>query len=85
MLARFAVQREIPYPLLSDPGSRRIDAFGLRDPQHKRGSLAYGLPQPAIFIVSRDGVIPAKLTEEGYKTRPRLEAMLASIDRLPAR
>lgn len=85
VLARFASQRDIPYPLLSDPGSRTIDAFGLRDPQYKPGSFAYGVPQPAIFIVSRDGVVRAKLAEEGYKTRPPLAAVLASIDRLPAR
>lgn len=85
VLARFAAQRDINYPLLSDPGSRTIDAFGLRDPQYKPGSFAYGVPQPAIFIVSRDGVVRAKLAEEGYKTRPPLEAVLSSIDRLGPR
>mgnify|MGYP000861745880 CR=1 FL=1 len=85
VLARFTAQRDINYPLLSDAGSRTIDAFGLRDPQYKPGSLAYGVPQPAIFIVSRDGLIRAKLAEEGYKTRPPLEAVLASIDRLGPR
>jgi peroxiredoxin len=85
VLARFTAQRDINYPLLSDPGSRTIDAFGLRDPQYKPGSLAYGVPQPAIFVISRDGIIRAKLAEEGYKTRPPLEAVLSSIDRLAPR
>jgi peroxiredoxin len=85
VLSQFAQQRDIPYTLLSDEGSKTIDAFGLRDPQYKVGSMAYGVPQPSIFIISPKGVIRAKLAEEGYKTRPPLSAVLAAIDQLPSR
>lgn len=84
VLAAFAAARGITYPLLSDAGSRTIDAFGLRDPQYPAGSIAYGVPQPAIFVVSPKGVLRAKLAESGYKTRPAVEAVLAAIDTLPA-
>ena len=84
VLAKFAAERGITYPLLSDAGSKTIDAFGLRDPQYPADSPAYGVPEPAIFIVSPKGVIRAKLAEQGYKTRPPVEAVLAAIDTLPA-
>ena len=80
VLAKFAQAHDIDYPLLSDTGSKTIDAFGIRDPQYPQGSFAYGVPRPAIFIVAPDGTIRAKLAEEGYKTRPPLAAVLAAID-----
>ena len=82
-LADFAQRRGINYTLLSDIGSRTIDAFHLRDPQYKPGSLAYGVPQPSIFVISPDGVIRAKLADEGYKVRPDNVAVLAAVDALP--
>ena len=82
VLRTFAGRRQIGYALLSDEGSRTIDAFGLRDPQYKPGSMAYGVPQPAIFIISPQGVIRANLAEEGYKKRPQVEAVLAAVDGL---
>jgi peroxiredoxin len=82
VLNGFVQEREINFELLSDDGSKTIDALGLRDPQYKEGHFAYGVPQPGIFIVSPKGVIRAKLAEEGYKTRPSLEAILAAIDHL---
>lgn len=85
ILKGFAARREINYTLLSDEGSKTIDAFGLRDPQYKPDSYAYGVPQPSIFIISPKGVIQAKLAEEGYKTRPPLSAVLEAIDALPKR
>lgn len=85
VLAGFAAKRDINYPLLSDSGSVTIDAFGLRYPQYKPGSMAYGVPQPAIFVVASDGTVRASLAEAGYKTRPPLDAVLKAIDALPAR
>lgn len=82
VLTRFAEQREIPYAFLSDTGSTTIDAFKLRDPQYKPESLAYGVPMPAIFVISPRGVVQAKLSEEGYKTRPPVVAVLAAVDGL---
>ena len=79
VLAAFSAKNAIPYIMLSDKGSVAIDAFGIRDPQYKEGSKAYGVPQPAIFIVGRDGVVRAKLAEEGFKVRPSPEAVLAAV------
>ncbi len=80
ILAAFAAQRRIQYKLLSDPGSVTIDAFALRDPQYQPGSFAFGVPKPAIFVISRKGMIEAKLAEEGFKVRPSVQAVLAALD-----
>lgn len=82
VLAKFAEKYGVSYDLLSDEGSRMIDAFGIRDPQYKANSRAYGVPMPAIFIVNKKGIVRAKLAEEGYKTRPPAEAILATVDSL---
>jgi peroxiredoxin len=83
VLSDFTEKRGINYPLLSDKGSVTIDAWALRDPQYKPDSMAFGVPMPGIFIIGPNGKVRAKLAEAGYKTRPPLEAVLASIDRLP--
>ncbi len=84
VLAAFAKRRDIPYVLLSDAGSRMIDAFKLRDPQYPPGNLAYGVPQPSIFIISPTGVVQAKLAEEGYKNRPPVEAVVGAVEKVIA-
>ncbi len=83
VLADFTAKREINYTLLSDKGSTTIDAWALRDAQYKPDSMAYGVPMPAIFVLAPNGTIRAKLAEQGYKTRPPVEAVLAAIDALP--
>lgn len=82
VLTRFAEARMINYPLLSDAGSTTIDAWGLRDPQYKPDSIAYGVPRPAIFVISKTGRIDAKLMMDGYKVRPSVDAVVAAVDAL---
>lgn len=82
VLAGFAAQRQVGYTLLSDPGSVTIDAFKLRDPQYKPDNFAYGVPMPAIFVLSPKGVVQAKLAEEGYKVRPSVQAVLDAVDKV---
>lgn len=79
-LAQFKARRQLGYTLLSDQSSKVIDAFGLRDPQYPPGHRAHGVPQPAIFVISRAGVIQGKLAEEGYKNRPPAPAVLEAVD-----
>ena len=82
MLSTFAAKYNVTYKMMSDKGSAMIDAFGIRDPQYKEGSRAYGVPKPAIYIVDKSGVVRAKLAEEGYKIRPPAEAIVAAVDGL---
>lgn len=80
--ADFIQKRGLKYPLLSDPKSEIIDRYKLRDPQYKKGSRAYGVPQPVIFILDRDGVVKAKLYEDTYTKRPPVKLVLQTIDAL---
>jgi peroxiredoxin len=80
VLQRFADKQHIQYQLLSDAGSTTIDAFKLRDPQYAPGSMAYGVPMPAIFVISPKGVVKAKLAKEGFKMRPSVQEVLAAVD-----
>ncbi len=80
--AEFIQKRGLKYPLLSDPKSEIIDRYKLRDPQYKQGSRAYGVPQPVIFILDRDGVVKAKLYEDTYTKRPPVKLVLETIDTL---
>jgi peroxiredoxin len=84
VLAGFAKKYGVTYKMTSDKGSAMIDAFGIRDPQYKEGSRAYGVPKPGIFIVDRKGIVRAKLAEEGYKVRPPSEAIIAAVNALHA-
>ncbi len=79
-LALFAEKQGVGYTLLSDDGSKMIDAFKLRDPQYPAGNLAYGVPKPSIFILDRTGIVRAKLALEGYKVRPDNDAILKAVD-----
>jgi peroxiredoxin len=78
--ADFADKRHIEFTFLSDPDSRVIDLYNLRDPQYPPGSKAYGVPRPIIFILDPKGKIQAKLYEETFKTRPPVGAVIAKID-----
>ena len=80
--AEFIQKRGLKYPLLSDPKSEIIDRYRLRDPQYKKGSRAYGVPQPAIFILDKGGVVKAKLYEDTYTKRPPIGLVIETIDRL---
>ena len=67
-LKTFSDANEIPFPLLSDEGSKTISAYGLL---FKRG-----LPHPGTILVDQSGVIRAKLFEDGYKTRHTIDELV---------
>ncbi len=81
-LARFANRQNIAYTLISDPESKIIDGFGLRNADYGPESIAHGVPHPAIFVIDSKGVVRAKLMEEGYKARPEIADVLAAAQNL---
>lgn len=82
VLSAFAEKQGVGYTLLSDDGSKLIDAYRLRDPQYAAGSFAYGVPRPSIFVIDARGVVRAKLALEGYRVRPANDAIVAAVDGL---
>ena len=77
ILKRFAAKKSIAYPLLSDTGSKTIDAYGIRN-KEATGRTS-GIPYPGTFVVGTDGVIRAKLFLEGYEKRASTEAIVTAL------
>ncbi|MDA0349849.1 MAG: peroxiredoxin family protein [Verrucomicrobia bacterium] len=77
ILDRFSNKQSIGYTLLSDPGSKTIDAYKIRNMDVKPGRTE-GIPHPTIFLLDNKGVIAAKLREESIRVRPTLEEIMAA-------
>ena len=74
--AAAAAKLGLTFPLLSDTGSKIIDAYGIRNAEAK--GKAEGVPPPVVFIVDRAGVIRAKLMRAGYRDRPESAEIIAA-------
>lgn len=77
VLKRFAAKKSITYPLLSDTGSKTIDAYGIRN-KEATGRTS-GIPYPGTYVIGTNGVIHAKLFLEGYKERASTEAIVQAL------
>jgi peroxiredoxin Q/BCP len=77
VLARFTERRKITYPLLSDPGSKTIRAYGILNTEAK--GKAEGIPYPGTFVLENRGVIRAKLFLDGYRERVSTDELLKAI------
>lgn len=69
ILARFAKDKKIGYPLLSDPGSKVIGSYKILLSPGRKGSRLAGVPHPGTFIIGQNGKIIAKLAHDGYRNR----------------
>jgi hypothetical protein len=76
-LARFADERGLTFPLLSDRGSEVIRRFGLLNTTVEPGNLAYGVPFPGTFLLDREGRVVARYFEEVYQERNTVASILA--------
>ncbi len=76
VLKRFADERGITFPLLSDPGSAIIRSYGLLNTGNAVGSRAYGVPYPGTFMLDRRGVVVARYFEEAYQERNTVSSIL---------
>jgi len=79
-LKSFAEASGITYPLLSDAGSKTIDAYGIRntamDGKKFGANDLSGVPHPGTYIIDKEGVIQKKLFLERYQTRHTTEQLL---------
>ena len=80
ILKRFSDRSSISYPLLSDPGSKTIDAYGIRNKEAP--ARVAGIPHPGTFIVDQEGVIRAKLFLDGYRDRHTIDALVKAFNDL---
>lgn len=75
-LARFAKERGLTYPLLSDEGSAIIRRYGLLNPEYPEGSRAHGVPYPGTFILDPEGRVVARYFEAAYQERNTVASIL---------
>ena len=80
VLKRFSDKSKITFPLLSDPESKTIDAYHIRNEAAK--GKAVGVPNPGTFIVDQDGVIRAKIFLEGFRDRHTTDALVDAAKRV---
>ena len=76
-LSKFVKKENIKFSLLSDPESKTIEAFKIRN-KKVRFPRQEGIPHPTTFVVDKDGIIRAKLpgtTRKRHTTDELLEAV----------
>jgi hypothetical protein len=69
ILKNFAGRKHITFPLLSDPESKIIRAFGILNETVKPGTPQFGIPYPGTFIVDAKGTVVSKYFEEDFRER----------------
>jgi len=77
VLAKFAKNQKIIYPLLSDPNHKAIEAYGLLN-KEVSGKFE-GIPYPGTMIVDKEGLIRVKLFFEGYAKRHTAEDIVKAV------
>lgn len=84
ILADFTRRRGITFPLLSDPGSKTIKAFGILNTTvaptaASGGVIVYGVPFPGTFILNRKGTVTARHFEDAYQERATVSTIFLSL------
>jgi peroxiredoxin len=74
MIDRLAAEGQAPgFTILSDPGHRVIDRYGLLNPGGR------GWPHPTTLVIDRKGVVRWKFVEIDYKVRPTNQQILEAL------
>ena len=73
-LRAFAGKHGITFPLLSDSGSKTIDAWGLRN--REATGRAAGVPHPGTFVIDPAGRILTRAFEAAYQERETAASIL---------
>ena len=68
-LGNFAQRVGIAYPLLSDPDSAIIRAFGVLNEEVPKDHDFFGIPHPVEFLLGPDRTVQEKFFEENYRDR----------------
>lgn len=89
VLKGFAEKKKITFPLLSDPDSKTIVAYALKNKEtagKKFGMIDLdGVPYPGTVLVDQEGIVRAKLFVDGYKERHSVEELRKAAEKLKAK
>jgi hypothetical protein len=78
-LRAFADKHGITFPLLSDPGSKTIAAWGILN-REATGRTA-GIPYPGTYVLDPKGVIVSRNFEDAYQERDTAASIIAALRR----
>lgn len=76
ILRHFANRLGITIPLLSDPESKAIRAFGIFNHNIPSDNHRYGVPFPGIYLVDENGNVTAKYFEQNLRERTTAATVL---------
>jgi hypothetical protein len=79
VMADFSRRRGITFPLLSDPGSRTITAYGILNTTVEKESSNYGIPFPGTFVINRQGLVTGRFFEKAYQERTTVSTVLLTL------
>lgn len=79
ILSAFHSEQSLGFPLLQDEGLKHVNAYGIRNEAYEEGDAGYGIPHPGVLFVNAEGIIVAKFAESGYRERPPMEDIYATV------
>lgn len=73
-----AEAHDLDYPLLSDPGARVIEAYGVL---HRGGGIDGGdVARPAVLVLDREGRVAWRDLTDNWRVRVRPERVVEALD-----
>jgi len=69
ILADFARRKGITFPLLSDPQSTIINAFGILNNRVQKTDMRFGMANPGTYRIDADGVVRSKYFAQDFSER----------------
>ena len=82
VLKSFADKEKITFPLLSDPESKTIAAYSLKNKEAEGKGKSDGVPYPGTLLVDSEGVIRSKLFVDGFRLRHSNEELIKEAEAL---
>jgi peroxiredoxin len=79
ILADFSRRRGIIFPLLSDPDSRTIKAYGILNTTVAPGTGTDGIPFPGTFVIDRTGRVTSRFFEQAYQERNTVSTIMIAL------
>jgi peroxiredoxin Q/BCP len=79
VMADFSRRRGITFPLLSDPGSHTIKAYGILNTAVAAGTSNFGIPFPGTFLIDRNGTVTSRFFEEAYQERNTVSTIMIAL------
>ena len=76
-LKSYAKRQKIIFPLLSDVGSKTIDAYDIRSKEAP--PEISGFARHATFIIDQQGVIRSKIFRLSYQERPAVDLLINAL------